>query len=95
MLKPSCTKKENQNFLFITLLNNWLKNLTTFSFQKLQNDLDSESASDTDFQSISTFENERNITSYWETFTPATEEEICEIINASPPKSCDSDPIPT
>ena len=27
--------------------------------------------------------------------TPAFEEEICKIINTSPPKSCDSDPIPT
>lgn len=60
---------------------------------KIRNDLDSEST-DTVNQN-SAFDNEHDLTSYLEVFTPASEEEICKIIRASPPKSCDSDPIPT
>ena len=93
LLKLFCTKKENPNFLHTILWNKWLKDLTS-SLEKLQK-----------FATIltlnplllifKTFETEHKGTSCSETFTSASEKEIYKIISASPPKSCDSDPIPT
>ena len=64
---------------------------------KIRDDLDSFSTTDNQIASTTADNkhNHANVTSCLNDFTPATEKEICEIITASPPKSCDSDPIPT
>ena len=66
-------------------------NFFTSKISKIRDNLDSETTV-TDSQNIcATFDNDHKITSILETLPPASEGEIGKIMNASPPKSCDSD----
>ena len=67
-------------------------NFSISKITKIRDDLDSFSTTMTTDNQIAstTAESEHK-----HGFTPATKREICEIISALPPKSCDSDPIPT